>query len=105
MRGNLVNSITTGSDMDWQEYYLLNGDRTFKKSRERDGVITEVMGTYKLVDAPNENLLEFIYETKNEIIGTCSTNILKEVMHFQSANTFSSTWQQCDGPSLKYEKR
>lgn len=105
MNGSIPNSKTMGSEMEWQEFYLLNADGTFKKSRERDGVITEVNGTYSLVDSSNENLLEFVYETGNNIIGTCNPDILKEVMHFQSENIFSSTWQQCDGPGLKYEKR
>jgi hypothetical protein len=26
---------TTGSDMEWQEFYLLNANGTFKKSREK----------------------------------------------------------------------
>jgi hypothetical protein len=30
------NSQTTGSDMEWQEFYLLNANGTFKKSRKMD---------------------------------------------------------------------
>jgi hypothetical protein len=35
MTGMTANSQTTGSDMEWQEFYLLNANGTFKKSREK----------------------------------------------------------------------
>ncbi|MBA0883349.1 hypothetical protein [Flavobacterium undicola] len=103
MSGNLQNSETTGSDMEWQEFYILNADGTFKKSRDRNGVIKDVSGTYNLIKSSNEMYLELIFNNESEIIGSCSSN-LKEEMLFQSENTFSSTWQNCDGPGLKYEK-
>lgn len=103
MTGNIPNSETTGTEMEWQETYQLNTDGTFQKSRNRDGIITEVSGTYNLVDSSNERFIEFIFDDESEIIGSCYSN-LKEEMFFQSDNTFSSTWSACDGPGLKYEK-
>jgi hypothetical protein len=35
MTGMTANSQTTGSDMEWQEFYLLNANGTFKKSRKK----------------------------------------------------------------------
>jgi hypothetical protein len=32
MTGMTANSQTTGSDMEWQEFYLLNANGTFKNS-------------------------------------------------------------------------
>jgi hypothetical protein len=104
MTGSIPNSETTGSEMEWQEFYLLNTDGSFKKSRERNGILTEISGTYKVVNSSNENLLEFIYASENEIIGTCYSDILKEEMYFQSESILISNWEQCDGPGLKYEK-
>jgi len=104
MTGNIPNSETTGTEMEWQETYQLNTDGTFQKSRNRNGIITEVSGTYNLVDSSNERFIEFIFNDENEIIGSCYSNFLKEEMFFQSNNTFSSTWSACDGPGLKYEK-
>ncbi|OBX26110.1 hypothetical protein LX77_03889 [Gelidibacter algens] len=104
MTGSIPNSETTGSEMEWQEFYLLNTDGTFKKSRERNGILTEISGTNKVVNSSNENLLEFIYASENEIIGTCYSDILKEEMYFQSKSILISNWEQCDGPGLKYEK-
>lgn len=103
MTGNIPNSTTTGSEMEWQETYLLKTDGSFKKSRDRNGVITDVSGTYKLIKSSNEIFLELNFNNESEIIGSCYSN-LKEEMFFQSENTLSSTWQNCDGPGLKYEK-
>jgi len=103
MRGSFTNSETTGSEMEWQEFYLLNANGTFEKSRKRNGIVTEVSGTYSLFNSSNENLLEFTYDNESEIIGTCYSN-LREEMHFQSENILFSNWEQCDGPGLKYEK-
>lgn len=103
MTGNIPNSETTGTDMEWQESYRLNADGTFQKSRDRDGVIIEASGTYNIIYLSEGKHLELIFNEESEIIGSCSSN-LKEEMFFQSENTFSSTWSACDGPDLKYEK-
>lgn len=104
MSGNFPNSETKGIEMEWQESYFLNANGTFKKYRERNGVITEASGTYNLVNSSTENLIEFVYQNQNEIIGSCYFGIPKEEMRFQSNNILFSNWEQCDGPSLKYEK-
>lgn len=93
----------TGAEMGWQETYQLNADGTFKKSRDRDGVITQISGVYNVITISNESLLELNFNSESEIIGSCSSNT-KETMIFQSETIFSSTWNQCDGPGLKYEK-
>lgn len=103
MTGNILNSETTGSEMEWQEFYLLNADGTFKKTRDRNGTTTEVFGTYNLINSSSEKLLELNYNSESEIIGSCYPD-LKEEMFFQSENSFSSTWKNCDGPGLKYKK-
>lgn len=103
MTGSIPNSETTGSDMEWQETYLFKNDGTFQKSRDRNGVITEISGTFNLIKSSNERLLELIFNNESEIIGSCYSD-LKEEMVFQSENTLSSTWRYCDGPGLEYEK-
>ena len=103
MTGSIPNSETTGSEMDWQETYQLNSNGTFQKSRERDGVVTEVSGTYNLTDNSKEQLLELNFNSESEIIGSCTSNI-KETMIFQSETIFYNSWNNCDGPGLKYEK-
>ena len=102
MSGSILNSQATGSDMEWQENYTLKADGTFQKSRERNGVVTQVNGTYSLINPSNEVLLELTFNNNSEIIGSCNSN-LKEFMLFQSENTFSNTWLACDGPGLIYK--
>ena len=46
MSGDIPNSVTTGDQMSWQEYYLLKQDGTFIKSRTKDGVTFIKNGTY-----------------------------------------------------------
>jgi hypothetical protein len=103
MTGSIPNSETTGSEMEWQETYQLNTDGTFQKSRDRDGVITEISGTYNLINNSNENLLELNFNSESEIIGSC-TSSTKETMSLQSETIFLSSWNACDGPGLKYER-
>lgn len=103
MTGSLPNSERSGIGMEWQENYVLHSDGTFQKLRIRDGVVTEVSGIYRLIKSSNGRFLEFVFNSKSEIIGSCDSN-LKEEMFFQSENTFSSTWENCDGPGLIYQK-
>ena len=103
MSGTIPNSETTGTEMDWQETYLLNTDGTFQKSRNRDGVITDISGTYKLINNSTESLLELNFNSESEIIGSCTSNT-KETMNIQSETIFLSSWNACDGPGLRYEK-
>lgn len=104
MAGSIPNSGTTGSEMEWQETYILKSDGTFQKSRERNGVLMEVYGTYSVFNTAKGQFLELFYTSENEIIGSCYSKNLKEVMSIQSENTFSSTWEACDGPGLLYKK-
>jgi hypothetical protein len=103
MTGMTANSQTTGSDMEWQEFYILNANGTFKKSREKDGFVIEITGTYNWINSSKSTVLILTYSIDSEIIGSCSSE-LKEELNFQSENVLLSTWQQCDGPGLKYEK-
>jgi hypothetical protein len=103
MTGSIPNSETTGTEMEWQETYRINADGTFQKSRDRDGVITEVSGTYNLINNSNEPLLELSFNSESTIVGSCISNT-KETMSLKSETIFLSSWNACDGPGLKYEK-
>ncbi len=104
MSGNIPNSTTTGADMGWQETYVLNADGTFLKSRVRDGVTTEASGTYTLQTlSANENHLVLTYPTYSELIGSC-TSRSGESLWMQTSTSMISSWAQCDGPGLKYER-
>ncbi len=103
MSGSIPNSETTGSDMEWQENYLLNTNGTFLKSRERDGITTEESGNFMFEELSDGKYLMLTYATDNEIIGNC-TSELTEVLRLRSDSTLFGTWSACDGPGLVYEK-
>ncbi|MEM9686766.1 MAG: hypothetical protein AAF934_07570 [Bacteroidota bacterium] len=50
MSGNMAGpeNVRTGDAMEWQEFYILKADGTFKKSRKQHGQVTEAGGTYSI---------------------------------------------------------
>jgi hypothetical protein len=58
-------SQTTGSDMQWQEFYVLDANGTFKKSRKKDGFVIEIQGTYRLI---LQVLMILTYSIDSEIL-------------------------------------
>ena len=103
MSGNMVHSERTGVDMAWQEYYLLNPDGTFIKSRDQIGKMSEASGTYRFVTLSKQRYLELNYANSHPLIGNC-TGDLKEFLMIKSDNKMIGTWNICDGPGLEYEK-
>lgn len=103
MTGSIPNSETSGTEMDWQETYLLKADGTFLKSRDKDGTTIEVSGTYNFINSSNETLVKLNFDSESAIIGSCNSNS-KETMKLESETIFINTWNACDGPELKYEK-
>jgi hypothetical protein len=103
MSGSIPNSESTGTAMEWQEYYLLNNDGTFTKSRIRNKIETKVTGTYTTIHYQYGKYLELTYLNDNEIIGNCFGD-LKEHLYFKANNNLSSDWSACDGPGLEYQK-
>ena len=104
MSGSIANvPPSTGSDMEWQEYYLLKADGTFTKHRERDQEVKEESGTYNFINLSDGKYLELVYPSKNELVGNC-TQEPKELLKLNSENILIGTWWACDGPGLKYER-
>lgn len=97
------NTMITGINMEWQEYYIFNEDGTFIKSRQRNGNTTEVVGTYASTTSNNSISLELVFNSESEIVGTCDGQ-LKESLFITSGNILKSSWSACDGPLLEYEK-
>jgi hypothetical protein len=113
MTGSTTGSESTGSDMEWQEKYVINEDETFAKTRVRgDGTIV-VSGTYKfteegLMDESESDVtiyIELSHNTDNKIIGNCNSKSTTEYLYFTSNNKLKSTWEACDGPGLEYTKK
>ena len=104
MSGNIANAKpTTGTGMAWQEYYLLNADGSFAKTRVQDGTSTEASGTFSLENINSESYLVFTYKTNSPIIGSCTSD-LTEVLAIRSSDSMYSTWLACDGPGLEYKR-
>ena len=103
MSGNTPNSETTGPEMMWQEFYEFNSNGTFSKSREQNSTITESSGTFTVVKSEEGTLLELNHTSNSDIIGSCLGN-QKEVLILESSSVMTSSWNQCDGPGLAYEK-
>ncbi|AOW19664.1 hypothetical protein [Urechidicola croceus] len=102
MSGNVPNSTTTGDDMEWQEYYVLNNDQTFSKTRTREDVTTTESGTFEFFEQNSEDYLLLTYPTNNDIIGNCTAEFTEEFI-LTDKDKMSSTWRACDGPGLNYE--
>jgi len=112
MTGNDAGTETTGSDMYWQETYVINEDETFTKTRVREDSTVTVLGTYILSDARGlalpESAIIFLvlnYNSKNIIIESCHSNLTIEHLYFNTDNRLISLVDQCDGPGLEYIKK
>lgn len=106
MSGQTANSEIKGTDMAWQEFYLLNSDGTFIKSRERSGVTTEASGTFSFKTVSDEKWLTLIYKTNSPIIESCTSIALTETLwtKINSTNKMIGGSAACDGPGLEYER-
>ena len=103
MSGNTPDSETTGQEMGWQESYTIINDGTFSKSREQNGIETQSAGSFNVVKSDEGTRLELTFASESDIIGSCLGD-QKEVLFLQSPTVMTSTWNQCDGPGLEYEK-
>lgn len=104
MFGQIPNSTISGSDMEWQESYILNSDGTFTKSRIRNGVLTEASGTFVFKELTDGKFLELYFNNSSNIIGSCTNSALKETLWVRSEIKMLGTWSECDGPGLEYER-
>ncbi|UII22507.1 hypothetical protein [Fulvivirga ligni] len=102
MSGNMQGSERTGSDMEYQESYSFNKDKTFTKVRTQNGQTRQAKGTYEKVEKGSEKYFELTFDEDSELIGNC-TGDNKELLYFQSESTLNSSWSACDGPGLLYE--
>ena len=96
-------AISFSNALEWKESYDFNENGTFTKTRLRDNKSITVSGTYVVTKTPNEIQFELTYEKDNDIIGSCSAEP-KEILFINSSKKLFSTWQNCDGPDLEYEK-
>lgn len=110
MHGQIPNSETTGTDMEWQESYNLEEDGTFKKTRIRNNDTTIVTGTYKLTEEGYtiheeqvNTFVEFFHDSENQIIENCTSDLV-EYLYVTANIRMISTAEACDRPGLEYEQ-
>jgi hypothetical protein len=100
MSGNIPNSTTTGDKMPWQEFYSLNPDSTFVKSRTVNKVTDIAGGKYHVAVGATATALTFTYDSMNNLIGNCTGNKVENLT--LTGNEATSFWSACDGPGLVY---
>lgn len=109
MSGSMVNSETTGFNMAWQEYILLNEDGTFRKTRTEDNKTKDALGSYTFEQSlggdPATIGLILSYNSDSDLIGSCQSNLLQETYILKSKCKLVGTWSACDGPGLEYTRQ
>jgi len=103
MTAGMVNSQTTGADMDWQESYTFKPDGTFLKTRETNGTTQTASGLYVIENLTDGTYVKLTFQSGTEIIGNCTGND-EEQLYVPSNDKLQGTWLACDGPGLTYEQ-
>jgi hypothetical protein len=101
MTGSDGSNYKTGAHLEWQEFYLLNPDGSFLKSRLEDGSRISATGTFSIQESEEETILVLTYDGASDIIGSCSAE-LEETLIFLNNSLLVGTWSACDGPGLEY---
>ncbi|MEO5909974.1 MAG: hypothetical protein ABIP95_03755 [Pelobium sp.] len=87
--------------LPYLEFYLLNADSTFTKSREVANNIQTVSGTFSV----NGDYITFIYKSDNDLISFCDRPKLMEKMILKSnGELYNDTGLALDCPAYLYEK-
>jgi hypothetical protein len=100
--GSIINSQQTGSNMPYQEYYLLNADSTFVKSRTQDGKLTKAEGTYSINNSNDKEYFKLTYATGIELIQNCTGTDI-EFLYKVSQDNLQGTGHACDRLGHKYK--
>ncbi|UUF13159.1 MULTISPECIES: hypothetical protein [Flavobacterium] len=101
--GSFVEAIYIIGKPQYLEYYDFKKDNTFIKTRTKDGVTTTASGTFSITEIQNQKHFILTYTSTSDIIESCTGN-LSEELFINEAQELISTWQNCDGPTLVYEK-
>lgn len=103
--GQLVGSVWTGGDMQWQEYYLLKSDSTFLRWRVEGDQEFEEEGTFSVKETEFEELMMILtYDNANDLVGSCYGSKTKETLDITSNTKMQNTWNACDGPGWEYKR-
>ncbi|SHH49118.1 hypothetical protein [Flavobacterium defluvii] len=101
--GSFIQAIYIVGEPQYQEFYDFKRDNTFVKTRTQNGVTTTASGTFSIVEIQKKPHFQLTYASTSTIIGSCTGN-LSEELFINDAGDLTSTWRNCDGPDLVYEK-
>jgi len=101
MSGGFGIGATTGSAMQWQEYYVFKNDGTFSRYRQQDNATKVATGTFTTVTESDQQFMELTYTGGDDLKTSCYP---KERLLNVSAELLKGTWGHCDGPTLEYAK-
>ena len=104
MSSSWIDHETTGSDMDWQEFYMFKSDSTFSKSRDRNEQVSTASGQFSIKKwHTGEKYIELSFNESSDIVGSCYGND-REELYWIDKKKLASNWFACDGPGLEYLK-
>jgi len=94
---------TTGSAMEFQEYYSLDQEGAFMRHRERDGKTIEETGMYERGQWENKiPFIKFTYPDDSRLRGSCEVGNT-EYLYLQENGLYKNEWGACDGTFLEYQ--
>ena len=103
MTGSFNGSETTGSEMEWQETYILNSKvSTFIKTRFVNNVTFEARGTYSYKTIEDQRYIEFNFNEDSDIISNCTGDLKEALLVLDNGEKLVAIWGACDGPGLDY---
>jgi len=97
-------TVQTGRTLPWQETYVFQADSTFTKTHQQQGEIVDAHGTFSVRTSASGPYALLTYNAPNNLMGSCTPDLLQEHLIFQPNDTLVNTWQACDGPRLEYKK-
>lgn len=104
MSGMMLNSETSGEDMQYQESYRFFPDKTFSKIRKRNNAADEASGTFNVIRTENgEEYYKLVFAEKNELIENCNGG-KEEWLIIDGSETIRGTANACDYPTKIYNK-
>lgn len=109
--GQFAGSKQTGSEMPFQETYVLQNDGSFTKTRLKDGEEIKATGTFEVTETSEFLHVEeaiasvfFHHNTQNPLIATCYSSSLTEELYLTTGGELISLHHTCDGLGLQYEQ-
>jgi len=90
--------------LEWEESYIFNSNGSFSKTRIMDNKTSTISGFYSVVETSDKTHFTLLYGASNEMIASCTGNLIENLYITNSTGRLYNTWETCDGPLLIYDK-